>query len=66
MLELSDVAAEQVLLALPMRIICDEACAGLCPRCGNNRNVEGACRCEPEVDPRWDAIRGLADRGTAN
>jgi len=66
LLDLNDVAAEQLMLALPMRIVCDEACAGLCPQCGGNRNVEGACRCEPEVDPRWDELRGLSDRGSAN
>jgi uncharacterized protein len=66
LLDLNDVAAEQLMLALPMRIVCDEACAGLCPQCGGNRNVEGACRCEPEVDPRWDALRALSDRSSPN
>jgi uncharacterized protein len=65
-LDLEDVAAEQVLLALPMRIVCDEKCAGLCPQCGANRNLEGACSCDPEVDPRWEALRGLKGRDTAN
>jgi len=60
-LDLSDLAAEQVLLALPMRHICDESCAGLCPQCGANRNREGACSCEPEIDPRWHALADLAD-----
>lgn len=55
-----DAAVEQMLLALPMRVLCREECAGLCPTCGANRNEAGACRCEPEVDPRWEALRGLA------
>ena len=59
-LDLADLAAEQILLALPMRVVCDESCAGLCPRCGANRNRDGACTCEPEVDPRWQALAGLA------
>ena len=59
-LETTDLAAEQVLLALPMRILCREECAGLCPRCGANLNEEGVCSCEPEVDPRWEALRGLS------
>lgn len=59
-LDLEELAAEQALLALPMRIVCDTDCAGLCPRCGANRNIDGACRCQPEVDPRWAA---LADFG---
>ncbi len=59
-LDLLELAAEQVLLALPMRHICDEGCAGLCPRCGANRNREEACGCEPEIDPRWHALADLA------
>ncbi len=35
---------EAVLLGLPMRPLCREGCAGLCPRCGEDRNL-GACRC---------------------
>jgi uncharacterized protein len=35
---------EAVLLGLPMRSLCREACAGLCPRCGEDRNL-GSCRC---------------------
>jgi uncharacterized protein len=65
-LDVSDVAAEQVLLALPMRVVCDEECAGLCPQCGANRNLEGACRCEPEVDPRWAALRDIIGTESAN
>lgn len=65
-IELDDLAAEQVILALPMRIICDEGCAGLCPRCKANRNREGECRCEPEPDPRWQALRDLAGQGSTN
>ena len=37
---------EAILLGLPMRPLCREDCAGLCPRCGEDRNL-GACRCEP-------------------
>jgi uncharacterized protein len=65
-LDLSEVAEEQLLLALPMRFVCDDQCAGLCPRCGANRNRDGACTCEPEVDPRWDELREIEGRETAN
>jgi len=61
-LDLAELAAEQILLALPVRVVCDESCAGLCPRCGANRNRDGACTCEPEVDPRWHALAGLAGK----
>jgi len=60
-LDLLELAAEQILLTLPMRILCDEGCAGLCPTCGANRNRSVTCECPPEVDPRWHALAGLKD-----
>ena len=58
-LDVGRLAAEQVMLNMPMRILCQPECAGLCPQCGANKNQEGSCQCEPEVDPRWEALRGL-------
>ncbi len=43
---LEDVATEQVILALPMKVVCQPNCLGLCPTCGANRNVE-KCKCPP-------------------
>ncbi|MGH9863069.1 MAG: YceD family protein [Candidatus Acidiferrales bacterium] len=55
---LADVLAEQVHLALPIKVLCREECQGLCPRCGANRNRE-RCRCgRPQPDPR---LAPLAD-----
>jgi len=49
---LADVVAEQVHLALPMKVVCREECRGLCPGCGANLDRE-RCRCGPRaVDPR--------------
>ncbi|MBI4364485.1 MAG: DUF177 domain-containing protein, partial [Candidatus Latescibacteria bacterium] len=39
---------EAILLGLPMRPLCKETCAGLCPRCGEDRN-QGPCRCGREA-----------------
>lgn len=36
---------EAVILGLPMRPLCKESCLGLCPHCGEDRNL-GPCRCE--------------------
>ena len=63
-IDLLELAAEQILLALPMRILCDEDCAGLCPTCGANRNRPEPCDCPPEVDPRWQALAGLKNSST--
>jgi uncharacterized protein len=58
-LELEDILREQILLALPMQRVCSEACKGICPVCGKNRN-ESACECrvEPAKD-LWGALRNL-------
>jgi uncharacterized protein len=45
-IELADVVTEQVILALPMKIICRADCRGLCPVCGANLNFE-KCGCLP-------------------
>jgi uncharacterized protein len=59
---LEDVLREQVLLSLPAKTLCKPDCKGLCPRCGQNRNLE-ACSCdEGPADPRWEALSGLRGR----
>jgi uncharacterized protein len=50
--DLSQIAAEQIYLELPLKPVCSEGCKGLCPRCGANRNRTD-CGCVDEsVDPR--------------
>jgi len=56
---LADVLAEQVLLALPMKVICRSDCRGLCPHCGANLNTDD-CRCETHAaDPRLAPLARL-------
>ncbi len=43
---LADVVAEQVILSVPMKVICRPDCRGLCPVCGADRNRE-VCQCPP-------------------
>jgi uncharacterized protein len=42
-----EILREQAALGLPARILCNEGCKGLCPRCGGNRN-RGECACPAE------------------
>ena len=59
-LMLEDALREQILLSLPMKNICRTDCAGLCPRCGQNRNL-GECGCRPAPkDERWTPLAGLS------
>ncbi|MCG8590366.1 MAG: DUF177 domain-containing protein [Proteobacteria bacterium] len=60
-LDLSAFFAEVAALALPVQPLCREDCAGLCPRCGVDRN-QGDCGCveEERVSPFavLEALRG--------
>ena len=61
-LELSAWARDAIALALPDQILHDPACAGLCPVCGKDLNVEPHTHDEEASDPRWSALEGLRDR----
>lgn len=58
-IDLGEVIREQFFLALPMKPLCQDACKGLCPVCGVNRNRE-TCGCTQNwVDPRLSALADL-------
>ena len=46
-LDLTEAIRQYVLIAVPMKPLCREDCAGLCPSCGHNLN-EGPCNCLPQ------------------
>jgi len=61
-IQLEDVLREQILLALPVKIVCSESCRGFCPGCGKNLNVE-SCACEGQPpDPRWAALADIKNK----
>ena len=58
-LDLTEAVRQYALLALPMKLICRQGCAGLCPSCGRNLN-EGPCDCPPQTaDLRWSELKKL-------
>jgi uncharacterized protein len=58
-IDLNELLREQFYLALPMKPLCRETCAGLCAQCGTNLNT-GACQCAPRwEDPRLAPLRDL-------
>ena len=60
-----DVAAwarDAIALALPEQILCRSDCAGLCPACGKDLNVEPHAHEEERTDPRWGALAELRDK----
>ncbi len=58
--DLSEAVRQYGLVNQPIAALCKEDCAGLCPTCGENRNL-GQCTCVPEpVDNRWATLQQLA------
>ena len=59
-IDLDQLVAEQLLLEVPARVLCNEECKGLCPQCGADKNLIQDCGCEgDEIDPRWAALKNL-------
>ena len=57
-LDLTEVLRQDVLLELPVHVLCKEDCRGLCSECGTNLN-QATCDCGPDVDPRWASLTDL-------
>jgi len=58
-LDIDEIVKEQILLAVPTRMLCREDCKGICPECGIDRNT-GECSCGADnIDPRWAALKNL-------
>ena len=65
-LDLSEAMRQYSLLAIPMKPLCRENCAGICPTCGQDLN-QGACHCPAKrADPRWSKLRELASNSNAS
>lgn len=50
---------EELVLQAPIKYVCREDCAGLCPECGANLNT-APCSCRREDAAQWRANTGLA------
>jgi len=60
-LQLSTWTRDAIALELPDQILCRPDCAGLCPVCGKDLNVEPHEHLERAPDPRWSALEALRD-----
>ena len=59
LIDLDPLVAEQIILQIPMKVLCQEDCKGLCPHCGINRNT-GSCQChEEQIDSRLAILKKL-------
>ena len=60
-LDLTEAIRQYTLLTIPMKPLCQQNCAGLCPTCGTNLN-QAHCDCPPAPgDPRWAELRKLIE-----
>ncbi|MCI8327850.1 MAG: DUF177 domain-containing protein [Lachnospiraceae bacterium] len=61
-LDLDRIIYDEVLVNWPMKVLCEEDCAGICRKCGKNLN-HGACSCEKtELDPRMAVIQNVFNK----
>jgi uncharacterized protein len=58
-IDVDEIVKEQIVLAVPTRMLCREDCKGICPECGIAKNT-GECQCvTDDIDPRWAALKNL-------
>ena len=58
-IELNKVLQDNIILNLPLRLLCSPQCKGLCGGCGKDLNIN-TCTCtEPDTDPRMDVLKKL-------
>lgn len=58
-LDVEQLLSNELLLNLPMKILCSEDCRGICNRCGANLN-QRTCSCDQSSpDPRMSRIQDL-------
>ncbi|MFW5649077.1 MAG: YceD family protein [Candidatus Alkaliphilus sp. MAG34] len=62
--DLAELIKEHIIMNIPIKLVCDEACQGLCPRCGK-RLENGSCDCDhvkfhdDDIDPRLAKLKEL-------
>lgn len=57
---LDEIFREQLLLQVPVKVLCSQGCRGICPGCGRNLN-ENECCCEAVEDRSpFAVLKGLS------
>ena len=60
-LDIDEQLCEELILSFPQKLLCEENCEGLCPKCGKPKK-DGPCGCpEKEIDPRLAVLKTFFD-----
>jgi len=58
-IDLAPIICEQIILQIPIKVLCKEECKGLCPHCGTNLNTS-SCNCNLNfVDDRMAVLKNF-------
>lgn len=58
-LDLEKLALNELIIDLPMKVLCSDTCKGICNQCGTNLN-KGTCNCDnSDIDPRLAVFKDL-------
>ncbi|MBU5482747.1 DUF177 domain-containing protein [Clostridium sp. MSJ-11] len=56
-IDITEIIENNIIVSLPIKMLCNEKCKGLCPDCGVNLN-DSACNCgENNIDPRLAKLK---------
>jgi uncharacterized protein len=58
-LELGPLVADAISLAEPIAPLCEAACPGLCPTCGQRLGPEHQAHPDDDIDPRLEALKAF-------
>lgn len=61
LVDLDRIIKDNIILSLPMKLLCQQNCKGICPVCGCDRNVK-SCDCSQEdINPQMEALKKFFD-----
>lgn len=59
LIDLDPIIYEQIVMNIPIKVLCSDSCRGLCPTCGINLNRE-SCQCRDQrIDDRFAILKKL-------
>jgi len=65
-IDLTEAIRQYAEMKIPMKPLCRDSCAGICPSCGRNLN-DSTCDCrQQENDPRWAVLLEAKVAGKEN